>query len=382
MAVEIMNQVGIEGRGAGAIIKRLFLRNDDAIGSARAVPQYPDECAMPATGMIDARRDLLDAVSDFIVTNGLDVTPANMLRSLAVCSGADPVLARKVAERQVAGAPINQRWLDKESPEQVNEPHMQPAMERLFAKFESTLETLSATTMNARSAAGDYRSELSKHSQALVNLTSADDMLAQLAELAKAMLDRTLKVEEEMKLSEQEISRLRRSLARAQRDSEIDHLTGLPNRRAFEAVFEAQYREAQREIEPLCVAFCDIDHFKRVNDTHGHDTGDRVIQAIAQALAKISNDKCHVARHGGEEFVMLFRGYNLQEAKARLDAVREAMAQRNFINRTSDQPIGSITFSGGIADVFGYPDPRGALAAADQALYRAKNAGRNRIEIA
>jgi diguanylate cyclase len=70
---------------------------------------------------------------------------------------------------------------------------------------------------------------------------------------------------------------------------------------------EREYREAQREIDALSVALCDIDHFKRINDVHGHDAGDREIQAIGVVLARISDEKCHVARHGGEEFVVLFR---------------------------------------------------------------------------
>lgn len=129
----------------------------------------------------------------------------------------------------------------------------------------------------------------------------------------------------------------------------------------------------------MCVAICDIDHFKRVNDTHGHEAGDRVIRAVAQTLAKISNDTCHVARHGGEEFVILFRGKALDEAWQTLDQAREAMSERRLVNRATDVPFGRITFSGGIADVFAHATPREALKAADDALYAAKASGRNCI---
>jgi diguanylate cyclase len=79
---------------------------------------------------------------------------------------------------------------------------------------------------------------------------------------------------------------------------------------------------------------------------------------------------------------MLFRGLTKREAQQRLDEAREAMAARNFVNRATDEPIGKITFSGGVADVFAFPDTRTALRAADEALYRAKEQGRNRIELA
>lgn len=79
---------------------------------------------------------------------------------------------------------------------------------------------------------------------------------------------------------------------------------------------------------------------------------------------------------------MLFRGSPPSEARAKLDRAREELAARKLVNRRTDQPIGQITFSGGIADVFGHDDPRAALRAADEALYKAKQSGRNRILIA
>src|SRR3546814_3575432 len=85
---------------------------------------------------------------------------------------------------------------------------------------------------------------------------------------------------------------LRRSLERAKRDAELDYLTGLPNRRAFELLLDRHHKEARAALEPLSVAFCDIDEFKKVNDLHGHEAGDRVIKAIADTLARISNDQC------------------------------------------------------------------------------------------
>ncbi|MFX5968796.1 diguanylate cyclase, partial [Acinetobacter baumannii] len=80
----------------------------------------------------------------------------------------------------------------------------------------------------------------------------------------------------------------------------------------------------------------------------------------------------HVARHGGEEFVLLFRGLSKAEARDRLDAVRANFAERRFVNRVNDEPIGQVTFSGGVADAFAYPTVSDALRAADEALYAAK----------
>jgi diguanylate cyclase len=197
--------------------------------------------------------------------------------------------------------------------------------------------------------------------------------------MARAMLERTRALEQEMARSEAQTKSLRRSLDQARKRADHDHLTGLPNRRAFETRFAREHVTARTNGEQLCVAFCDIDHFKRINDEHGHEAGDRVLKTVADTLAHISDDRCHVARHGGEEFVVLLRGRSLHQAWELLDDTRQQMANRKMVNRANDTPFGQVTFSAGIADVFAFEDPRAALGAADQALYRAKAEGRNRI---
>lgn len=329
-----------------------------------------------------SRCELLEQIVDFLLDNDLAVSPANLLAAFSAFSGSDAQLARKIYARQTDGGLIDQAWLDEQVAKKASDEDREKELDKLFARLEGVVSAFSATTKSAHLAAADYANDLKLHADKAENGPTTDEMLSSFAELAKAMLERTRRVEEEMKRSEREAESLRKSLEHAKRDAEVDHLTGLPNRRAFEVLLETHYREAQRAIEPLCVAFCDIDHFKRVNDTHGHETGDRVIQAIGQVLAQITNETVHVARHGGEEFVMLFRGLNKREAFERLDLARQAMAERRFVNRTTDELIGSITFSGGIADVFAYSNPSDALRAADEALYTAKEGGRNQIMLA
>jgi diguanylate cyclase len=180
-------------------------------------------------------------------------------------------------------------------------------------------------------------------------------------------------------LSAQETRKLQQHLAEARREAEIDHLTGLPNRRAFEAVFAREVALASERGEPICVAFCDIDNFKAINDTHGHDAGDRVLRQVAMTLSAISDETCHVARHGGEEFVAVLRGRNLEQAQASLDEARIALSERRLVNRENNKPFGRVTFSAGVAAVHTYAHASDALRAADGALYEAKKGGRNRV---
>jgi diguanylate cyclase len=329
-----------------------------------------------------AQRDLLEQITIFLLEYRLVVTPNNLLAAHAAFSGTNPRLARKIAQIRNEGAPVTQRWLDEMTSGEATDADRRAEIDQLMAKLQSGVEVFSTTTQRARDATGEYQEALTLQVSQIERTDAAGRVLTSLADIAKAMLERTQQVEGEMRRCEREATTLRKSLARAQREATIDHLTGLPNRRAFEASLDRHYREAKAAIEPLTIAFCDIDKFKLINDTHGHETGDRVIQAIGHMLALISNENCHVARHGGEEFVVLFRNATKQEALTKLNAVREQMANRHFVNRNTDKPIGMITFSGGIADVFAYPNPRDALEAADKALYRAKQEGRNQILLA
>jgi len=355
-----------------------FLSRSAGQAVANDASTSPDVADAPGRA---ARRELLEEIAEFLLRHDLDVSARNLAVAHAAFSGADLALAGRIAEQERAAQPIDQLWLDHAAPEEEPDrsaEQKEAELERLMTRLDSSISSFAETSRKAGGTTAAYGDSLQQHVGAMSEAPSGE-VLANLVGLTRAMLERTREVEQEMKRNSEEADALRESLERARRDAEIDHLTGLPNRRAFEAVLQREVREAQAEIDNLTVAICDIDHFKAVNDNHGHETGDRVIQAVAQVLARISGERCHVARHGGEEFVLLFRGKTVAEAAAILDEARESLATRHFVNRTTDQPIGQITFSGGVANVFAHSDPREALGAADAALYHAKSAGRNRV---
>jgi diguanylate cyclase len=322
------------------------------------------------------QRELLGDVGRFLLSHRIEVNPFTLAIAHDVITGADPKMAHLVEERIHAKLPLTLEWIEDASRSAGREDRM-ATLDALMTKLETSIENFGKTTHAARSATSDYNTALEAHVSDLEQVSKAGVVIAELATIAKVMLDRTRQIEQQMTRSEIETRALQDSLEEARRKADIDHLTGLPNRRAFEALLQAEHATAIDCDEPLCVAFCDIDHFKRVNDTHGHEAGDRVLRAVAQSLARISDDRCHVARHGGEEFVVLFRGKPLDDAWKTLDEARMIMAERRLINRATDVPFGRITFSGGVADVLTYATPRAALKAADEALYAAKAQGRN-----
>ncbi len=202
-----------------------------------------------------------------------------------------------------------------------------------------------------------------------------------LLKITSQMLQSTKKASESLDQSTKKLTQMRSRLDEANDKAQRDQLTGLPNRWAFEQQFSAATIRAKERFEPLSVAFIDIDHFKLVNDTHGHEAGDRVLQLVAKTLDGFGRGNCHLARHGGEEFVIVLENTGTEEAKRQIDAVREELAERSLVNKDNGQTIGRVTFSAGVAP-FNPGDPnRQVLRNADAALYEAKHSGRNKVMI-
>jgi diguanylate cyclase len=356
----------------GNLLQRL------GFGRARPVELEQEPAALAQRSMAeDAIGNAVERIARFLKDHRLDVTPLTLNAAHAYVSGHDHQLRHEIDTRMDRLEPITLGWL--RSLAEANVDSNADQFDKVFDLLEKNITSFSDTTQTAQRATREYGAVLESHAAELKRGDPGERQLVQVATVVAAMVQRTRKLEEQLLESQKQAGALRDDLEDVQRKANLDHLTGLPNRRAFDRMFDEEIRAAQAEIEPLCVAFCDIDHFKKVNDTHGHEAGDRVLKAIARKLASITDDRCHVARHGGEEFVMLFRGLTVSQTVARLDAVREEMAARRLVNRKNDEPIGHATFSAGVADVFDYPSQREALGAADDALYAAKSGGRNQI---
>lgn len=169
---------------------------------------------------------------------------------------------------------------------------------------------------------------------------------------------------------------LEAALGRIQELATQDALTGLVNRRHMQTLLDTEQRRSLRSGQPYCLALIDLDHFKDVNDRHGHPAGDAVLQGFAQASLPLLRATDVLARWGGEEFMLLMPASRLPEARVALERVREELARMVF------EPIGSarrITLSAGIADALPGEAVATLIERADRALYEAKAAGRDRV---
>jgi diguanylate cyclase (GGDEF)-like protein len=161
--------------------------------------------------------------------------------------------------------------------------------------------------------------------------------------------------------------------------SQRDPLTGLLNRRAFDEKLQQAWLRHRRQ--PLVVLAVDIDHFKRINDLHGHASGDAVLVGVAQQLQRGVTSADVVARVGGEEFLVLFKRADLSKAQHVAEQLRLAVAGHSVpINGTVDAV--SVTISIGVAATLSHDaDPSSLKQRADEALYRAKAVGRNCVQV-
>lgn len=249
----------------------------------------------------------------------------------------------------------------------------------------SMIEAAELTDRSGKDAAeyGDALGESVQFLAASENGSEAQvSELKKLQNLTSQMIERTAVAEARLKARGKAISQLKSRLAQSQKQALSDPLTNLPNRRAFEICLKSAVEETGRAGHPLSVAFCDIDFFKRINDAHGHATGDRVIHHVGEILHRTASANVHVARHGGEEFALVFERKNALEASKILDEVREKLAAKNLIARDTLQSIGVVTLSAGVAQMQSGEGSTALLARADHALYEAKNSGRDKVCIA
>lgn len=167
---------------------------------------------------------------------------------------------------------------------------------------------------------------------------------------------------------------------RLDRASTVDGLTGLRNRRWLEEHLGRIVGREQRDGRPVSIAMVDIDHFKAFNDTHGHVAGDAALVAVAETIVRQIRPLDFAARYGGEELVLIFPATPMGGAVIATERVRRAVATHAL--PLPDGGEASVTFSAGVAEVAPGEGAQAAVARADQALYRAKQAGRNRVEAA
>lgn len=208
--------------------------------------------------------------------------------------------------------------------------------------------------------------------------THLQDFRAREEQRFAGQIDRTGRLRVRIAELESESRHLQQSLREEQRLAMIDSLTGIANRAAYDERIQHEFLSWSRDGGPISILTWDIDHFKDVNDAYGHRAGDKVLRIIGQHLAQHVRGTDFVARYGGDEMVMLLVGTGADQALATADKIRGSIARIGFHFR--NRPV-TVTASCGITILRPDDTPDTLFDRADQALYRAKDGGRNRCVI-
>ena len=235
----------------------------------------------------------------------------------------------------------------------------------------SDLESTAASATDINQLKDTVKSQLGNIRQVIDHYQQTDQAQQFLAEQLQTLGAK-------IKTMEVEAEKNRTNLETHRQKALHDPLTELPNREAYNERASAEVQRWQRYGRPLTIAIFDIDHFKRINDTYGHQAGDRVIKVIGRSIAKRLREVDFFCRYGGEEFVALMPETDSATALTVLEKVRDAIAHAAF--NYKDQPM-SITLSVGLTEFKTDDSLESAFERADQALYTAKSNGRNRCQL-
>lgn len=335
-----------------------------------------DTVAAPAGG-----GDLFSRIGLFLKGHRLDPIPVNYDLAYQYLGGHDPALVAAV-DAAIARDGLLRPEIAAQIGEQASNQVSSELLEKLVDQAHQSMILAASLVGQSRSDARAYGSALDKGAAALdKGGESATRALELMVEVTRTMIGKTQDAERRLAEMGGKMEALQGNLAEAQAVAETDPLTGLANRRAFQARLDKAMAQARADDTPLSVAFCDIDFFKKINDNHGHDTGDRILKMVAEALAEGVGEDAFVGRFGGEEFLVLFDGIMARRAAMRVDEIRDELSGRHLVSKTTGEPLGTVTFSAGVAQLLPGEGDGDMLKRADEALYGAKNGGRNRVVI-
>lgn len=179
--------------------------------------------------------------------------------------------------------------------------------------------------------------------------------------------------------SASQVQRLRQSLVEVRQDATTDALTGLVNRRGFDARLKRVIARRKLDDAPVCLLLADVDRFKTFNDTYGHKTGDLVLRFVARLLADNVKGKDTAARYGGEEFAIILTGADEHAGSRVAEQIRASLDGKRLLDRGNSRSLTGITISIGVAALGATERSADLIERADMALYRAKNSGRNKV---
>jgi len=350
--------------------------------AATAEPPAP---AQPAPARKDPCLVLAHAAMASMLRHGLSPTPANYLVWFSHHGGLEPGLRHALDAALESGERIHQARMDALHAQFFDAGHEAVSLHEMSRRLEGAVSEAVGLMDGAREAASRYGGSLREAADGLADGPEAlGAVLQRLVAETREVTRRSDAAARRLTETARKTQELHAELAEARRQATTDPLTGLANRRGFDDALRAGLEEAATV--PLALLVVDVDHFKAVNDTHGHQVGDDVLRLLATTLSQAVGKDALPARFGGEEFCVILRGAGLQEAARTAEAIRARIGGASLLIRQGGQYTGQhtgqrlgVTVSLGLAMAAAGEAAAQLIERADAALYEAKRGGRNRV---
>ncbi len=278
--------------------------------------------------------------------------------------------------------------VDLDTIEQIYEEHflqkrLSRGITRIGDELESGLADAQRAIRDSQGASQAFLASLSQTQRGMASIRRPAEVrraVDRLLQLGRDQSARTDTINGELAKVRAQVGELQRELRRLRDSAYLDHLTQIPNRRHLDEVLEREVSLAQTNGLPLSFALADLDHFKGLNDRHGHQVGDAMLKHVAALIKDNIKGRDTPARFGGEEFAILFPRTTLFNAARLADNLRRMLFETDFVLSRDHSAIGRVTVSFGVTQLLATDSANDLIARADALLYRAKKNGRNRVE--
>ena len=319
---------------------------------------------------------------DQLKVNNLPANPDNYALFYYYVSGQNPNLRMAIDLLFAQAGAINQMQCDE-----LYRTHLGLEAEHKILKdtnnaIEAEINRVLGAIGNSAAEATQYSKTLDSFSGKLTGQASGDQIREAVTKVmneTRVMVQQNERLHKQLAKATEQLTEMRYNLDTIHKESQIDTLTEVGNRKYFDREIHRVVNEAAENHQPLSLLMIDIDYFKKFNDTYGHQIGDQVLRLVARTLVENLKGQDVIARFGGEEFCILLPQTTVIDAERVANALRARLSTKQLKRRSTNETLGSVTVSIGAAEICPFETSESLIGRADVALYKAKQTGRNRV---